>query len=219
MNKTPIYFFPGMSSTSVIFDKLTLDNSKYDLIFLEWLPIEMSESLDDYVKRYLPFIKHENPVLIGVSFGGIIAQEISKKISIHKTIIISSVRSNTEFSRFFHFLKNSQLYKLIPTGYTDNVLAIYKKFVPEKKKKRLELYNKYLPLRDKDYLKWCIREILNWKQKEPLENVIQIHGTKDEVFPIKNIKNAIIIPNGNHAMIIIKYKWFNEHLDKLIHLK
>ncbi len=216
MSKIPIYFLPGMSSTSVIFEKLNLDNSKFDVTFLEWLPIVENENLEDYTKRYLSLISKENPVLIGVSFGGIIAQELSKIIPVRKTIIISSVRSNNEFPTLFQFLKKSKLYKLLPTGGTNNFLNLYKSLVSEKKKKRLELYNKYLPLRDKDYLDWCIREILNWKQEKPMENVIQIHGTKDEVFPIKNIKNAITIPNGNHAMIIIKYKWFNEHLEKLI---
>lgn len=216
MNKIPIYFLPGMSSTSVIFEKLNLDNSKFDLTFLEWLPINKDESLEEYTKRYLPLLTSDNPVIIGVSLGGIVAQELSKIIPVRKTIIISSVRSNSEFPQLFHFLKKTKLYKLLPTGGTNNFLNLYKKLVSEKKKKRLELYNKYLPLRDKDYLNWCIREILNWRQEIPMENVIQIHGTKDEVFPIKNIKNAIIIPNGNHAMIIIKYKWFNEHLEKLI---
>lgn len=216
MSKIPIYFLPGMSSTSVIFEKLNLDDSKFDITFLEWLPVDLKESLNDYIKRYLPFITQDNPVLIGVSFGGIIAQELSKIIPVRKTIIISSVRCNSEFPSLFHFLKKSKLYKLLPTGGTDNFLNIYKKLVSEKKKKRMVLYDKYLPLRDKDYLDWCIREILNWKQEFPLSNVIQIHGTKDEVFPIKNIKNTIVIPNGNHAMIIIKYKWFNEHLEKLI---
>jgi thioesterase domain-containing protein len=36
------------------------------------------ESLDEYAKRIAEKIKLENPVLIGVSFGGILVQEMAK---------------------------------------------------------------------------------------------------------------------------------------------
>ena len=55
-----------------------------------------------------------------------------------------------------------------------------------------------------------------WKQDIPLPNVIHIHGEKDGVFPIYNIKGCIKIKGGTHIMIINKYKWFNENLPKLI---
>ena len=216
MSKIPIYFFPGMSSTSLIFEHIFFDESKYELVFLEWLPVEKKENLDQYTQRYLPLIKHENPVLIGVSFGGIIAQEISKLISVKKTIIISSVRSNKEFPKLFHFARKTGLYKCIPTSLVNTVFGWIKKTASAKRKKRLELYDRYLPLRDKVYLDWAIREVLKWKQDNPIENVVHIHGTKDEIFPYRNIKSAITIEGGTHAMIILKYKWFNENLQTII---
>jgi esterase/lipase len=40
----------------------------------------------------LPENQKENPVLIGVSFGGILVQEMAKHIDARKVIIISSVK-------------------------------------------------------------------------------------------------------------------------------
>ena len=37
-------------------------------------------------------------------------------------------------------------------------------------------------------------------------NVIHIHGNKDEIFPIKYIKNCIVIEGGTHVMILNKAK-------------
>ncbi|MDM1346769.1 alpha/beta hydrolase [Myroides marinus] len=216
MSKIPIYFLPGMSSTSLIFEHIFFDESKYELVFLEWLPVEKKENLDQYTQRYLPLIKHENPVLIGVSFGGILAQEISKLISVKKTIIISSVRSNKEFPKLFHFARKTGLYKYLPTSMVNTIFGWIKKTASAKRKKRLELYDRYLPLRDKKYLDWAIREVLKWKQDYALDNVVHIHGTRDEIFPFKNIKSAITIEGGTHAMIITKYKWFNNNLETLI---
>lgn len=215
MNKIPIYFFPGMSSTSLIFENIKLDSALFDITYLEWLPINKQESLDDYVQRFILLIKHKNPVLIGVSFGGIIAQEIAKKITVRKTIIISSIRCNIEYPKLYKFAKRTKIYKLLPTKYVEFIFKLYCK-INKKAKDRIPLYDKYLPIRDKEYLDWSIDKILNWQQSLPAKNVIHIQGDKDELFPIKNINNAIIVKGGTHAMIIIKYKWFNNNLQNLI---
>ncbi|WP_346222355.1 hypothetical protein [Nonlabens xylanidelens] len=58
--------------------------------------------------------------------------------------------------------------------------------------------------------------ILNWEQEEPLLNSIHIHGDEDPIFPIKYIKDCIIVPGGTHIMIINRFRWFNEHLPDII---
>ena len=216
MSKITIYFFPGMAASSLIFEHLNLDDTLFNPIFLEWLPTNKQETLDQYVNRYIPLIKHESPVLLGVSFGGIIAQEISKKINVKKTIIISSVRSIHEYPSFFKWAKKIKAYKLIPTIIIPIFTRIFFVLIQKKKKNRIDLYEKYLSVRDPKYIKWCIEAILNWTQTDNLPNVIQIHGSKDQIFPIKKIKNCVVIKDGTHAMIIIKHKWFNNNLQSII---
>src|SRR5690625_5438983 len=67
----------------------------------------------DYVKRMTKVIKHETPILIGVSFGGVIVQEMAKLLPIEKTIIISSVKSRREFPRYMRFGSFTKLYRLL----------------------------------------------------------------------------------------------------------
>ena len=71
-------------------------------------------------------------------------------------------------------------------------------------------------MRSPAYLDWSIDRIVNWQQKEPLPRTIHIHGDIDPVFPIQYIKNAVVVKNGTHIMIINRYKWFNENLNSLI---
>ena len=82
--------------------------------------------------------------------------------------------------------------------------------------KRMELYKKYLSVNDSNYLNWAIENMVCWTQEEDIPDIIHIHGDNDAVFPIKNIKACITVENGTHVMILNKYKWFNEHLPKLI---
>lgn len=207
---------PGLAASSSIFENIHLPEDQFEMVLLEWFVPKSKESLSDYALRMTKKIKHENPVLIGVSFGGILVQEMSQHISVRKTIIISSVKSNKEFPKRMKFAKKTLAYKLIPTSLLSNVEVLAKLTLGNSVEKRVKLYEKYLKMRDKKYLDWALENVILWKREKPQKNVLHIHGDKDEVFPPKYIKEFIPVKNGTHVMIINKYKWLNENLPKLI---
>jgi pimeloyl-ACP methyl ester carboxylesterase len=216
MTKTPVYFMPGLAASSSIFENIKLPEDEFEVVLLEWfMPFE-KESLEDYALRMTGNIKHENPVLIGVSFGGMLVQEMSKHINVRKTIIVSSVKSNKEFPRRMKIAKKTLAYKLIPTQLLANVEALAKYAFGETVTKRLALYEKYLQMRDKKYLDWAIENVILWKNDKVNDKVVHIHGVQDEIFPIKYITNYIPVNGGTHIMIINKYKWMNENLPSII---
>ena len=217
MSKIPVYFMPGLAASPTIFENIKLPEDQFEMHFLEWFLPNDKESIESYALRMTEKIQDENPVLVGVSFGGVLVQEIAKHIKTQKVIIISSVKSNTEFPSRFKVAKTTKAYKLIPTQLLADIEKLVKyAFGDNIVAKRLKLYEKYLSVRDKQYLDWAIETILYWNQKKRNESVIHIHGDADEVFPIKNIENCIVIKGGTHIMIINKFKWFNENLPQLI---
>ncbi|WP_396163308.1 alpha/beta hydrolase [Flavobacterium sp.] len=217
MSKIPVYFMPGLAASPTIFENIKLPEDQFEMHFLEWFLPNYKESIESYALRMAEKIQDENPVLVGVSFGGVLVQEIAKHIKTQKVIIISSVKSNTEFPSRFKVAKTTKAYKLIPTQLLADIEKLVKyAFGDNIVAKRLKLYEKYLSVRDKQYLDWAIETILCWNQKKGNESVIHIHGDADEVFPIKNIENCIVIKGGTHIMIINKFKWFNENLPQLI---
>ena len=68
----------------------------HTLVYLPWLQPLEKETIEDYAKRMCAGIKEQNPVLMGLSFGGMLCIEISKLIQVDKIIIISSVKSSKE---------------------------------------------------------------------------------------------------------------------------
>ncbi|TAF09046.1 MAG: alpha/beta hydrolase [Flavobacteriia bacterium] len=217
MSKVPVYFMPGLAASPTIFENIKLPEDQFEMHFLEWFLPNDKESIESYALRMAEKIQDENPVLVGVSFGGVLVQEIAKHIKTQKVIIISSVKSNTEFPSRFKVAKTTKAYKLIPTQLLADIEKLVKyAFGDNIVSKRIKLYEKYLSVRDKQYLDWAIETILCWNQKKGNESVIHIHGDADEVFPIKNIENCIVIKGGTHIMIINKFKWFNENLPQLI---
>lgn len=216
MSKIPVYFMPGLAASSSIFERITLPIDVFEIILLEWEIPEAHESLSEYAERISKKVLHINPVLIGVSFGGILVQEMAKFLDVKKLIIISSVKTNLEFPTAFKVAKTTKAYKLLPTNLISNIENLAKFSFGDKVKQRLELYKKFLSVRDKKYLDWAIEKIILWDRTETDKNVTHIHGDADEVFPIKNIEKCIVVKGATHIMILSKFKWFNTNLPKII---
>ena len=211
-----IYMMPGLAASSLVFENINLKNSKYQLHRLDWIQSKKNESINSYCKRLSKKIKHKEPILLGVSFGGIIVQELDKILNVKKLIIVSSVKTHHEYPVVFKIARDYQLNNALPFGMFDNFVKFSLKLNINKLYKRIDLAERYLTERDERYLEWAVWSLLNWKQSEVREDIIHIHGDKDKVFPINNISNCIKIKGGKHEMIILRAKWFNENLVSLI---
>jgi len=216
-DKIHIYFMPGLAASSKIFEHIKLSEKKYELHYLEWIaPDSVNESLTDYAAKYLALIKHKQPILVGVSFGGLLVQELSRLLETRKVIIISSIKSRSEMPKRLRFLKNSKAYKFFPSKKLSQIDDFSKYDFHPHLKKKTELYNKYMSVRDEKYLNWAIHNVLHWNNTLPQENIIHIHGNKDEIFPIKYVKNCIPVEGGTHAMIIVKAKKISAIIEELL---
>lgn len=213
---THVYLMPGMATDSAIFKNLSLPENKFKIHYLEWYIPEINESVESYAKRLLKFVKEPNAVLVGVSFGGVIVQEMARHLDLKRLIIISSVKCSDELPSHMKFAAKTGMFKLIPTGLVNYVDYFEKVAVGSFLKQRARLYKQYISITDKQYLNWAIRNMVNWKCERPDERVVHVHGDRDEVFPVKNIRNAILVKGGTHIMIINRFRWFNEHLPELI---
>ena len=207
---------PGLAASSMVFENIKLDNKKYSLHRIDWIQPKKNESIKTYCVRLSKKIKHKNPILLGVSFGGIIAQELDKIIKVKKLIIVSSVKSHKEYPILYKIARDYQLNNALPFGMFDNFIKFSLKLNINKLYKRIDLAERYLTERNEIYLEWAVWSLLNWKQEKYRPDLIHIHGDKDKVFPIENISKCIKIKGGRHEMIILKAKWFNENLPSLI---
>lgn len=216
MSKIPVYFMPGLAASSTIFEKIKLPPDQFETHFLEWIiPLE-KETIESYAKRMSTLVQHPDAVLIGVSFGGILVQEMASFLKLRKLIIISSVKSKYELPRRMKFAKATKIYKLIPTSLLKNTNFLIKYAFGTNVKNRLKLYQKFIYITDERYLNWAIEQVICWNRQQIDHSVVHIHGNADKVFPTKNIKDYICINKGNHLMIINRFRWFNEHLPEII---
>ncbi len=209
-----LYCVSGFGADERVF--ANLDFREYKIHFIPWLLPEKKESLPVYASRMCESIKEENPVLFGLSFGGIMCIEIAKLIKTGKVILISSIASFREMPRWMKFTGQSQLNKIFP-------LRSFRVFEPVQNynlgitnKAELALVREYRKNINPIYTNWAVNQIVNWKNEWQPANLVRIHGTNDHIFPIKNIKADYIIPGGGHFMIMNKAEKINEALNDIL---
>lgn len=209
MNDINIYAISGLGVDKRAFQYLELEK---EIKVLNWLEPQKNESLSNYSGRLMQSIDCSKPfILIGLSFGGVIAMEISKKLKPQKTILISSIINRKELTFCYKLIGKTKTLKLIPTSIfiPPKTLLVYL-FGATNKKLLYEIINET----DKKFAKWAITQLLKWEKDYSFNHIIRIHGTKDNLLPLKykNIKYPII--NGGHFMIVDRAGEISEILNK-----
>ena len=214
--KIHVYFVPGLAASVEIFRNIKLPDNKYVMHIIEWKIPNKNESLSDYAKRMASAVKQKDAILIGVSFGGVVVQAMSEHLTLRNLVLISSVKTRNEMPRRLRFVQKTGLYKLAPTSLIIRAKDLTRFAIGPRSKKRLQLYNEYLHVRDKLYMDWAIENMVGYNRKKPIPGIIHLHGDQDAVFPKKHIKDAIFCPGGTHIMILNRANWIVDQLDKIV---
>jgi hypothetical protein len=209
-----LYIFSGLGADKRVFKYL--DFSKYNATFIDWIHPIYNESTEDYAKRLTKQITSEKPILIGLSFGGIMAVEVGKIIESKKIILIASAKNKSEIPFYYRLAGFLNLHKLIPTKLmkSSNFLSFWLFGINSKKNKIL--LTEILKDTDESFLTWAIDKIVNWKNTYNHKNLKHIHGTKDKILPIQFVKSDMKIVDGGHFMTIDKFEELNIVLENLI---
>ena len=210
-----IYQVSGLGANEKVFKYLQL-NTDFELVNLPWIQPEKGESLEHYSERMAEKINpDEDFILMGLSFGGIIAQEMNRFLDPKLNILISTVKSREELPLYMKLSSRTNLHKLVPPKFitSDNGISytLFRKMYSAKMPDLKEFFE----FRDPYYLKWSMDRIVNWENNVEMKNYIHFHGDKDIVFPFSKIRDAVKIESGTHVMIMVKAK----KLSKLINLE
>ncbi len=197
-----IYFISGLGADQRVFQ--FLDLPQVNKIFIQWIIPHPNESLSQYASRLIEQINTREPViLIGISFGGIIAQEIARQIICEKVIVISSVKSPDEFSWALSLVRLTQVNRIVPPSilkWSNHATADY--YFSVKSKAESRLLHQIIEDTDSHFSVWAIQQMMQWKPAKSANPIVHIHGTKDRIFPAGPIQNAVYIKDGGHFMIV-----------------
>jgi esterase/lipase len=209
-----IYCISGFGADERVFANLNFGENQVH--FIPWKIPQRNETLKNYTHRMAEDIHHSNPVVTGLSFGGMISIEMAKIMSFEKIIMISSIKTFHEKPLYMQFAATIHLNKLIPMRPYPILERLENYNLGVQSKDEKKLVNEYRKNINPLYSEWAIEQILNWKNDWIPKNLIHLHGGNDHIFPVKNIKADFVIQGGGHLMLLNKAVEVNEILKRII---
>ena len=211
-----VYLLSGLGADKRVFSKLTF-SEEYILNHIDWIAPAPEEKLINYARRLSKQIDEtEAFILIGVSFGGMIAVEMCSFLKPKKVIIISSAATVEQIPWYYKLSGILNLHILIPTSFLKAPTLLTFWFFGTKTKEQQYLLTEILKDTDGVFLKWAISKITTWKHKVRPDDLYHIHGTADRILPLAFIMSDLSIQNGGHLMIYDQYEIISKALaDKL----
>ncbi|HLZ89808.1 MAG TPA: alpha/beta hydrolase [Puia sp.] len=195
------YCISGLGADHRIFSRLDLPG--VDLRPLPWLTPVPYEPIAEYADRMRAGIDGGQPVLLGVSFGGMMAIEIARKLPGAVVIIVSSVRDHQQMP--FWIKAGGRVYPhwLIPRlrrpRWRPGFLEDY--FLGVETDADRQLVREFRNTVDQAYLDWSVWTIARWRNLWTPPSFYHIHGGRDRMFPLRKVQATQVIPDGGHLMI------------------
>jgi esterase/lipase len=209
-----IYCFSGLGADERVFHGM--DFTPHELVHVKWIEPKENEPLKSYALRMGEVINQNEPfALMGLSFGGMLVQELSKKMNPQKTIVISSISGKREKPfrmRITNFLK---LYNYVPSKYFNQPSKIGFRLFGAKSEKEKQLLTDILSDSDPNYIRWAMDAISKWNNSEVVP-AFRIHGKEDKLFPCSKVKHDYTVKGGGHLMVVSHSKEIEREILKVL---
>lgn len=212
--KMKVYFLSGLGADKTVFQLLDLED--YEPVYIEWIDPLKRESLPHYASRIKEMFIPKNAVIIGLSFGGMLAIEMAKSNPDLKVILLSSAKVKSELPYYFNIGKWLPLHRIATPVLQKNTMLHMKWLFGLKAKPAIKIYEDLIKNSNSKFNAWAIESILAWKNTQMVSNAFHIHGTADKVLPLRNIKADWVVKNGGHLMLLEKPGLISDILIEII---
>ncbi len=209
-----VFFLSGLGADKTVFQ--FLDLAYCEPVFIDWIKPNKNEALNQYAQRIKDIFIPDDAVVVGLSFGGMLATEIAKKFPALKVIVLSGAKTKHEIPAYYKTGKYIALQKLAP-GVVHKWLMLKMKWLFGLKDPRnIKVYEELIKNSNPEFNRWAISAILNWDNIIVPGNIFHIHGTHDLVLPHKNISAHYSLKNAGHLMVMEQSNHISEILKEII---
>lgn len=196
MSPPPLYLIPGMSPEFPIYSGIVdLLPGSTVIDFLEPLP---GESLKAYAARMAGRFP-SGCFIAGVSFGGILALEISRLVQPAGCVVISSICDPAELPPWL------RVWRLAGGSGCAGMLSLIGEtasLVPERVRTSSTMRLTKLAGKRGSWHRWATSAVLDWEpDPEPATfPILRIHGSADTTFPLRYTRPGVVVEGGTHDL-------------------
>ncbi len=196
-----LYCISGLGADERIFQKLSIDG--VNMVHIPWPEYDVYDEMSCYAQKIQALIPEENPLILGLSFGGMMAVELCKMMPVKKAIIMSSAKGMMELQgvKLGWPIKKLLVSQALPGFiYKMTNSVMYKMFGAETEEEK-KLLHDILKDSDGHFVRWAMKAILLWQNGYAPENIVHIHGTADKIIPPGAVNPDHWIKDGTHMMV------------------
>lgn len=211
-----VYLISGLGSDERAFRGLLLNGCT--ISHIRWITPLRKEPLHEYCRRLLVQIDDdvEAPILVGLSFGGLVAIEIAKLIKVEKVILISSVGTYLQIPPYFRLAGLLGLHRVANFSIVKHSKKLNEWLFGAKTEDDKRLLDAIITDTDLVFAKWALCCVPVWSNLETLSGVYHIHGTKDKIFPYRFVKATHSIEGGSHMMVVTRAEEVNRCINDIL---
>ena len=220
-----VYCLPGMSTDRRVFDRLDLSEIGLEVVALPWPWWQGATSLQDFARRVAQSIPKDEPyLLLGVSMGGMVMQEVRHYMTTEHhhppraLALISSATGPHEFPFYLKMMRGIAGWTLV-RNWNLKLFSASPAFFRSVKDPALRPMNQAM-VRETGapFLRWQMKMVARWKPSAPSVVDVRIHSYKDKVLPLRNIDASSVHRklHGTHRLIINEVEALTKHLKELL---
>jgi pimeloyl-ACP methyl ester carboxylesterase len=210
-----VYLIAGLGADPRIYKHIVVKGC--EAIKVEWITPNETDTLETYAQKLInQYSIENNSIVIGNSLGGMLAIEIAKKIRLEKVILISSIRTTHEAPPYFKLFRAFPLYKIIPSRLFTSMVFLIEPLFGKMNQEDKWLFRDMLKKTSPVFLRWAMGACVKWDNEIIPPNTFQISSERDLVFPLKYIKDSVVVKGGSHVMIFDKADEINKILKSIL---
>jgi pimeloyl-ACP methyl ester carboxylesterase len=196
-----IYFISGLGADERVFQNLELVG--FQPIHIQWESPHRGETLEHYASRLLEQVTSKHPILVGLSFGGLVAVEMAKQSQPAQVVLLSSASTAEEIPIYFRLLRWLPVHLVLP--FKRLLWAMYWflfwLFGLGAQAER-NLLRQILLDTDARFMTWAMHRVVTWRNRQVPEGLVKVHGGRDRIFPVHNLDPDILLEDGGHFMVM-----------------
>lgn len=207
------YLIPGLGADERVFRRLHLPGPQ---VVLPWLPpLRATEPLAHYAARLATLVPADQPCwLVGVSFGGLVAQEIGRLRPLARVVLISSLGSPAELPPLLRLAGRLGLHRLVPFGLLARLPQLARWWFGTRGRQEFQLLSQILRDTDPAFARWATGQLLAWRGPG-LPGAVRLHGTHDRLLPARRARIDYPLAGAGHFGIVSHARQVSDALAEL----
>lgn len=171
-----------------------------DATVVDWIEPLPRESLVAYARRLAGTLserQQERLIVAGVSFGGVVAQEVAACLSARACVVISSICSPAQLPPWQRSIR--PLARMGGMRVLDAIGSIAGQWPASLRSGSTVQLAKFAGPANR-WRRWAMTALMQWSPTPHAVPTLHIHGDQDMTFPIQFVRPHIVIHGGGHLL-------------------